>query len=77
MRWIDATADTITYLRELPDETVLVHLDRRDPSSDPGSGATLPSELAGTDVLEPLVGGVSGGRVELDQGVLIARVPTR
>jgi len=28
MRWLDATADTITYVRELPHESVLVHLDR-------------------------------------------------
>ena len=28
MRWLDATADTITYVRELPHERVLVHLDR-------------------------------------------------
>ena len=35
MRWVDATADSVTYVRESPTENVLVHLVRRPCESRP------------------------------------------
>ncbi len=49
MRWVDATADSVTYVRESPTENVLVHLVRRPCES----RTFLPSEVGIVEPTDP------------------------
>ena len=68
MRWLHASGDAMTYLREHPDETLLVHATRR--ATDP---VTLPASALGPGVthLRTLV----GPPVEISEGSLILPGP--
>jgi hypothetical protein len=62
MRWIDATTDSVTYVRESPTENVLVHLVRR------------PCESRAFDAAEVGMAdrpGADGCTVEFGQGDLV------
>ena len=65
MRWLHASGDAMTYLREHPDETLLVHATRA-----PGAPVTLPAGALGPGrhELSPLVGepaATGGGAITL------------
>ncbi len=69
LRWLDAAADSITYVRELPGEATLVHLTRAD--TDP-----LEVDLADLDLAATADGAVrygsaliADGRIRLDGDV--------
>ncbi|MBS2940034.1 glycoside hydrolase family 13 protein [Nocardioides sp. J2M5] len=75
LRWLHAGEDSITYLREHPDETLLVHAVRR-----PTGAVTLPAGALGPDASLATVVGVdaemAGGTVTLPgaTGVCVHRV---
>ena len=65
LRWLAAEGDSITYLREHPDETVLVHLTRA-----PCEPTVLPVQALGADVrgcavIQGTIPEVDGGRLVL------------
>ncbi|MGI8645254.1 MAG: alpha-amylase family glycosyl hydrolase, partial [Nocardioides sp.] len=79
MRWLHAEGDTMTYLREHPDQTLLVHANRTDTGP-----VLIPATALGPGIaaLEPLTGPpavVADGTITLpgDCGVAVHLVDTR
>lgn len=54
LRWVHADDDTVVFLREHPEETLLVHVSRRDQA--PVAVPLAPLGLRSADALQPLLG---------------------